>query len=480
MSDVGLTVAVCGAGAMGLGIAQVAAQAGHPVIVFDPFAAALQRGRELFATNVTKDGVRGRLREPAEAVIERVVWTDVVDGLASAGLVIEAIVEDKAVKSALFDTIEAVVADTAMLMSNTSSLSVTELAAGRRVPGRFGGMHFFNPAPVMKLVEVVAGASTDSAVADRIVTLATAWGKVAVPVRDVPGFIVNRVARPYYAEGFRAWGENVAAPEAIDALLRGAGFRMGPLELADMIGHDVNYAVARSVYEAYFGQTQFVPQPAQSALVAAGWYGRKVGQGVYTYDGTNLTAPEPMAAPTASLIVAGHALDAGFTRLAGSASNGDVPDGMVDVDGILITSVDGRMAATLAEELGRPVGVIDWFGEQATAIGVSGSNPDAVRAAASLASRAGLPIHAVADRPGHVVLRTLAQLANAAGAAVRDQVANADGVDLAMRYGANYPFGPLAWAKEFGHARLRIVLNRIASGTGDGIYAASEYFRRTQ
>lgn len=274
------SIAVIGAGTMGTGIAQVAAMAGHPAVVVDTIEQSLDRGRATLGRSLASVVKRSRLDAQAcEAVQRRLAWTNALHAAADAVLVIEAIVERLDAKLDLFKTLEAVTGDQAILASNTSSLSVSELSKGVRRRDRFIGLHFFNPVPAMKLVEVVPAHSTALPVIAACGALMERWGKTPVIVRDVPGFIVNRVARPYYAEGFAALGEGLSAA-AVDALMTGAGgFRMGPLALSDLIGQDINYAVACSVYDAYDRKTRFRPQSAQKALVgsAASW--PQIGQG---------------------------------------------------------------------------------------------------------------------------------------------------------------------------------------------------------
>jgi 3-hydroxybutyryl-CoA dehydrogenase len=459
------TIAVCGAGAMGAGIAQVAAKAGHAVVVYDVAEGPLERGRAMVEAGLKSLVKRGTLDEGGAAeVAGRVRWTTELAELAPAGLVIEAIIEDAAIKGDLFAKLEAVLAADAAIATNTSSLSVTALAARLERPERFLGMHFFNPAPVMKLVEVVAGAATDPALAAAITELATAWGKVAVPVRDVPGFIVNRVARPFYGEGWRALDEGVAEAAGIDHALRAcAGFRMGPLELGDLIGQDINFAVARSVYEAYFGRGRFTPQLAQGAMVAAGRLGRKTGRGVYDY-GEGAVKAEPHFLETVLDIE--------------PVPEGAPAEGIVEVEGVLIGRSDGRMAASVAAALDKPVALHDWARPDSDTMVFALSTPDAASAAAAFARRAGKKAMVIADRPGMLVLRTLAQLANSAADALRDRVADAEGIDRAMMNGANYPFGPLAWARQFGPAALVQALTNIAEETGEEMYRPSEALRR--
>lgn len=287
-------VAVIGAGAMGAGIAQVAAQAGHEVRLFDAAEGAAAKGRLAILAGLDRQVERGRVSaQEREAIAARLIIAPSLEALAGARLVIEAIVERLDIKRQLFAALEDVVAADTILATNTSSLSVTAIGAGLKHPGRLAGLHFFNPAPVMKLVEIIAGLASGKTVLDTLYATAQNWGKTPVHATSTPGFIVNRVARPFYAEGLRLLEERAASAATIDAVMREAGsFRMGPFELMDLIGHDVNAAVTRSVFDAYFGDPRFRPSLTQQELVAAGWLGRKSGRGFYDYS-AGATRPEP-------------------------------------------------------------------------------------------------------------------------------------------------------------------------------------------
>lgn len=455
-------IGVCGAGAMGGGIAQVAATAGHDVLVFDTSTSALEAGASRLSASLAALVQRGRLdADEREAITARVRWVDDLALLAPCDLVVEAIVEDAAIKQALFRGLEAVLGDEAILATNTSSLSVAALAKSLAKPSRFLGMHFFNPPTAMKLVEVVRGPATSDGAAAAILEIAQSWGKKPVPVADVPGFIVNRVARPFYAEAFRALQEHAVPANVLDHLFRAsAGFKMGPLELTDLIGQDVNYAVARSIYDAYPGVTRFVPQLVQRNLVDAGWLGRKTGRGVYDYAEGRSPAWNPPEPDDRS----------GASDMTGA----DV----IEHDGVTIRRTRGRRAASEAADLGRPVALLDWFDDAAaTSIAFSASDRQAAEVARQVIASSGRYPIEIADRPGLIVMRTLAQIANAAGDAVFEHVSDENGIDQALRYGANYPFGPCAWARRLGVHALIDTLEALQSETGQTFYAPSEHWR---
>ncbi|HET7326102.1 MAG TPA: 3-hydroxyacyl-CoA dehydrogenase NAD-binding domain-containing protein [Nocardioidaceae bacterium] len=277
-------VAVVGAGAMGSGIAQVAAVAGERVQVYDARAGAARAGVEQVASRLQRQVDKQRMpAADATAATERLTAVDNLAELDAADLVVEAIVESLEVKRCVFADLEQVCRPETVLATNTSTLSVTDIAAALRHRGRVCGMHFFNPAPLMRLVEVPVGADTDPVVADRVSGWATAWGKTAVRCASTPGFIVNRVARPYYGEAQRIVEEGVAGPAAVDASMRAVGFRMGPFELADLIGNDVNLASATSVWEQTGHDPRYEPTVSQRRLVETGDLGRKSGRGWYDY-----------------------------------------------------------------------------------------------------------------------------------------------------------------------------------------------------
>jgi len=494
-------VGVVGAGTMGAGIAQVAAVAGHPVLIADAVPGAAERAVAAIRDRVKAQVAKGRLNADPDAL--DLSAADSADDLAECFIVVEAIVEDLAAKRALFDELEDVVAPGAILASNTSALSPTALAAGLEHPGRLVGLHFFNPVPAMKLVEVISGLATDAAVADAAADLAVAWGKTVVRSTATPGFIVNRIARPYYAEAWRVYEERATVPQIIDAVLTGAGgFRMGPFALMDLIGHDVNEAVTRSVWSAFGHDPRYTPSLAQRALVEAGWLGRKAGRGVYPAGGPPAAVPAPAA--QAPRVVIEHAfraedgqrepspLRALLDRAGVGTVSGDrddtaagLPGGLVELpSGALLALCEGVAATSLSAAFERPVVVVDRVLDPATATAVAvaasdGCPPRALTEATGLLQAASLDVYPIEDTPGLIVTRTVAMLANLAADALASQVATEPDIDIAMRLGVNYPLGPLAWARQWGIGTVLHILDTLEDWYRDGHYRPSPLLRRT-
>lgn len=277
------TIGVVGAGAMGAGIAQVAAQAKTRVILYDLQEDALNRASEQLQKILNRLEEKERISS-AKEVFERIEFINTLDAFKEANLVIEAIIENLEVKQKVFQSLEKVVAQDCILASNTSSLSITSIAAACKHPERVLGIHFFNPAPLMALVEVIPAIQTRQGLGESMVALMKSWGKAPVLVKDTPGFIVNRVARPFYSEALRIYEEGLATKEFIDAALtQVGGFRMGPFTLMDYIGHDVNYVVTETVFQSFYQDPRYTPSLTQKRLLEAGWLGRKSGKGFFDY-----------------------------------------------------------------------------------------------------------------------------------------------------------------------------------------------------
>ncbi|HEX3935575.1 MAG TPA: 3-hydroxyacyl-CoA dehydrogenase NAD-binding domain-containing protein [Puia sp.] len=278
------TISVCGAGTMGSGIAQVAAMGGYTTLLYDVDDNMVQKGRSAIEKSLQTLVEKGRLTpEEQQAILGRLRYSAAIAD-CKADLIVEAIVERPDVKTSLFQALAAINAPDTILASNTSSLSLTALAAAIPHPERFIGMHFFNPAPLMKLVEVVTTEQTAPEITQTIVEAAKSMGKTPVICRDSPGFIVNHVARPYYLEALRLVEEGIADVETIDTLMEAAGFKMGPFRLMDLIGNDINYTVSCSVYEAMGRPPRLRPSPIQEQKVKEGALGKKTGKGYYRYE----------------------------------------------------------------------------------------------------------------------------------------------------------------------------------------------------
>ena len=499
----GSTVAVIGSGAMGAGIAEVVAAAGYTVKLFDTGIGAVDKAIGWIGAQYARSVEDGRMQAAdagaARARLRRAASLKEVD---DADLVVEAIVENLDVKRMLFAELEGVVADDCILATNTSSISVTAIAAQLMRPERLVGMHFFNPVPRMELVEVISGLATSAEVADTVFATAAAWGKQPVHARSTPGFIVNRVARPYYAEALRLLSERAADVATIDALLREAGgFRMGPFALMDLIGHDVNLAVTRSVFEAHYGDPRFAPSVIQQELVDAGYLGRKSGRGFYVHGeharepAASTEAPQPHPgsvsisidpgithAPTAPMErrLAAAGIKIGHRKPLPGAGQHEAP--ALHCHGAAIFLTDGRSATERARANNHPDTVLyDLCAEDASRIALARADQcgeAAWMATVGLFQAAGFAVTRIDDVPGMAVMRTVAMLANEAADAVNQGVCSAAAVDLAMRKGVNYPHGPLAWAEQIGLDQVVTVLANLAASYGEERYRVSPLLRR--
>ena len=483
----GQPVAVVGAGTMGAGIAQVAALAGHRVKLLDLRPGAAQTAIDQIANSLAGLVDKGRLSaEDRSATLARLIEVKRLPDLADAALVVEVIVEELSVKQTLVRELEGIVWSQAVIASNTSSISITAIANGMKHPQRLVGMHFFNPVPLMKLVEVVSGAETDPDVAQAVFDTAKRWGKTPVHARSTPGFIVNRIARPFYAETLAMLQEQAATPAVLDALARGAGFRMGPCELMDLIGHDVNFAVTTSVFNANFGDRRYAPSPVQKTLLDGGRLGRKAGKGFYdgVPPGPAAASAEPAPLPT-SLALAGagpmaRALSSWLTQRGLAFARDDTaPWTGLQLGDIEVHVTDGRTAMQLAAQRRHPqLAVIDLLpaSDKLRAIGV------AFAASASVATRqavlgalqaCGWQPQEMLDTPGLWAARTVCMLINEAADAVHQGVCDEGGADLAMKLGTNWPVGPFEWLGLLGVDYTAAVLDNLHAGTRNERYRVS-------
>jgi 3-hydroxybutyryl-CoA dehydrogenase len=483
--DLSSPVAVVGTGTMGQGIAQVALVAGHPVRLYDALPGRARQAADAIGARldrlVEKERLTAADRDAARA---RLLPAETLAELTDCSLVVEAVLERLDVKQELFRELEDVVDDDCLLATNTSSLSVTAIGGALRVPGRFVGLHFFNPAPLLPLVEVVSGFATDVTYATRAYETARAWGKTPVACADTPGFIVNRIARPFYAEAFAVYEAQGADPATIDAVLReSGGFRMGAFELTDLIGQDVNESVTRSVWESFFQDVRFTPSLAQRRLVESGRLGRKSGRGWYDHqDGAE--RPEPDTAderqPPAYVVAEGDLGPASdllaLIREAGIQVREEDEDNgtrLVLPGGGQLALADGQTSVEFRDVVYFDL-ALDY--RKATRIALAASQdtaPQTLAEAIGLFQALGKKVTVIGDVPGMIVARTVARIIDLAHDAVAKGVATEEDIDTAMRLGVNYPLGPFEWSRRLGRSWAYALLDDLHLRDPSGRYAPS-------
>lgn len=500
-------IGVLGAGTMGSGIALTALRAGHTVALSDISQQALDQAQQYIHHHLERKG--------AAADAERLTLSTELQSLSGCQIVIEAALEELEAKRQLFGELDQICPPPAILASNTSTLSITAIAAATQSPERVAGMHFFNPAPVMQLVEIARGAATAQATVEALVKLAEGMGKQPIVTRDTPGFIVNRVARPFYGEALRVLGEGAATHEQLDLLLTlGAGYRMGPFELMDLIGIDVNLAAAKSIYHASFMEPRFRPHWIQQQKVSQGELGRKSGAGFYRYtegqiERTRVELPEPEHASGYLVLSEGSwapslgklLIQTGYTL---HEVHGDAPILAIVISGtdetleadlqrydrglspetpILCQTVD-RAFSELAGRLAHPerfVGFDGLFaadGKAVTLVRDSRSSQAAVDQVERLIRSLGkLPVW-IAESPAMVLPRVVCCLANEAAFAAGEGVAEPDQIDQATELGLNFPQGPFSWAEQLGWRKVVAVLDHLYREFGEERYRTAPLLRR--
>ncbi|MEP6721248.1 MAG: 3-hydroxyacyl-CoA dehydrogenase [Variovorax sp.] len=483
------TIGVVGAGTMGRGIVQLFVQAGHRICCFDAADGAAAKAIDFVTDMLQRQVAKGRLTgHDFERLRARMKASAQMSELADCDIVIEAIVEDLAVKQQLYRALEDVVAPTAILASNTSSLTVADIAAACSRPERVAGLHFFNPVPLMKVAEVIAAVRTSAATAETLRALVEGAGHRAVVTADQPGFLVNHAGRGLYTEGLRIVEEQVASPAEVDDLLReAAGFRMGPFELLDLTGLDVSSKVMASIYEQFQHEPRFRPSSLVAPRVAAGLFGRKSGAGWYGYDGDRKLRDAPRAIPP---------LPPGLAVWVDpEASQRDALMALIEAAGATVVHDPGAHALLVLQPWGidataaavargldatRCVAV-----DPASALGLHrtlmltvATAPAMRDAALALFTRDGVAATVIGDSPGFVVQRVLATIVNIACNIAQRGIASVPDIEDAVRLGLGYPQGPLAWGDALGAARVLEILRNMQAATGDPRYRPSAWLVR--
>jgi len=508
-------IGVLGAGTMGAGIAQLAARSGAQTLLFDPIPEALATGIEKINDGLRREARKGKLsNEDAQAAAERVEGVDALDALAPCELVIEAIPERLELKHELMRALSGIVAEQCVLATNTSSLLVTAIAVAAEHPERVVGMHFFNPAPVMALLEVVAGVRSGEPALAVARATGDAMGKTVIDATDGPGFLVNRCNRPFGLEALRLFSERIADIETIDRICRiEGGFRMGPFELMDLVGVDTGFEVSKSFYEQSFGDPRWRPSPITARYVAAGLHGRKSGRGYYDYSGETHRPPDPgppekdTGAEENVLVIVGEgvlaeelrflAAAAGFeVRTPHTPSGGFLPALVIDCDStsdplesdphtghggarlILcargsLSALDGDGSAVGFHVVGplREAGLVELTRSET-------SSPLAAARVERLFGSLGKHVEWVGDAPGLVLGRIVCQVINESAFALTEGVGDAGDIDTGMLLGMSHPRGPLAWGDEIGLDHVLAVLDALCDEYREDRYRPAPMLRR--
>ncbi|WP_454693425.1 3-hydroxyacyl-CoA dehydrogenase [Achromobacter aegrifaciens] len=482
-------IGVVGAGAMGRGIAQLFAQSGHVVKCFDAAEGAACKAMVYVNDIISRSVEKGRVTQAEAALIAGRLHACVhLEELANCDLVVEAVVEDLEVKRQLFVALEEIVSSRAILASNTSSLIVSEIAAGCRHPERVAGLHFFNPVPLMKVAEVVAAVRTAPAIVDALSEVVQAAGHRVVVTADQPGFLVNHAGRGFYTEALRLLEERVAGHADIDAVMRdAAGFRMGPFELMDLTGLDVSGKVMESIYEQFQQEPRFRPSSLVRPRIAAGLHGRKTGAGWYRYEGNSRidapvqTAPslpaglkvwiDPMAEHARELVALVNAIGAEAVHSR-------------DADELIVVQPWGADATSYCIEHGLdagrcvaidPLPPLDIHRTVMLTVATRGEMRDAARA---LFAAGGVPVTVINDSPGYIVQRMLATIVNIAANIAQRGISSVADIEDAVKLGLGYPHGPLSWGDHIGGTRILTILRTMHEATGDPRYRPSPWLAR--
>lgn len=486
-----LVVGLVGCGVMGRGIAQIAVLAGARVWLVDSREGGAEAARNELIATFGKLAEKGKLGSTSAAAAgQRLLVGKGLEDLRDCHLVVEAIVEDLAAKKSLFAALEEIVASDAILATNTSSLPVTSIAAGLKHPERVAGFHFFNPVPLMKIVEVIGGFLTTPEITDYLLSLGRNWGHTAVLAKDTPGFIVNHAGRGYGTEGLRLLAEGVCNVPALDSILRDtAGFRLGPCELLDLTGLDVSHPVMESIYHQYYEEPRFRPQVLTRQMLAAGALGRKTGHGFYRYvDGKKEAIDEPpLPAQQPSSVWLSQERPELAERIAAliAAAGIQQESGARPSDRALcIVTPLGEDATTCCVREGldakRTVGVESLLdlSRRRVVMTTPGTSTAYLAMACGLFGATGVPVSVIRDSAGLVTQRVVAHIVNIACEIAQQQIADPQDIDRAVVLGLGYPIGPLAWGDQIGPATALSILKNLELQTGDIRYRPSPWLQR--
>jgi 3-hydroxybutyryl-CoA dehydrogenase len=488
-----LTIGVVGTGSMGRGIMQVAAQGGMRVVAYDQKPGAAQAARDYIARMLGGQVEKGRLpQSDADAVLERITIADDLAEVGKTNLVIEAIIERLDAKRALFGKLEAFAGPDTILASNTSSIPITAIAAACKHPERVGGMHFFNPVPLMRLVEIIPGLKTAPWARDALMTIGRRMTREPVLCTDSPAFLVNHVGRAFVPEAQRLLTENIAGVADIDRILTGApGFRLGPFALADMVGIDIQHGVMESVYGLFYGEPMFTPFPVSAQRVAAGELGQKTGAGWYRYE--NGKKIDPPLAPVPSLRstpvwirpsehhpdLQAPLIDV-LTRAGADIEKGGKPS----KDALIIVTPVGWDLTTAAVDLeldpARSVAADVLFGMKGprTLMVTPATDPAMRDAAHALLAADAQGVVVINDSPGFVAQRVVAMIVNIGCGVAQRAIATPADIDKGTKLGLGYPFGPLEWGDRLGAGRILHILERLQAFYGEPRYRPNPWLKR--
>ena len=484
---------IVGTGAMGRGIAQIAAQAGSRVLLFDAVPGSAAAAQASICAQWDKLRDKGRIEAAhTEALKSRLSCADALNALSHCDLVIEAIVERLDAKVGLFADLEKLVSPDAVLATNTSSLSVTAIAAKLAHPARFAGFHFFNPVPLMKVVEVIAGLKSSPAACERLSAFARQMGHTPVHAQDTPGFIVNHAGRGYGTEALRIVGEGVADFVTIDRILRDQiGFKLGPFELMDLTALDVSHPVMESIYHQYFEEPRYRPSVITAQRLAGGMFGKKVGAGFYSYaDGVPALPPEPPVPEVSEMPPVWVSARAArrtdllllLKKLGATLETGALPSERA----LILVAPLGFDVTTVAVvdrlDPTRTVGIDLLASDATTKRRVLATNPatrlDMRLAAHALMARDGKPVSVIRDSAGFVSQRVVATIVNIAADICQQGICSPTDLETAVQLGLGYPLGPLAMGNLYGPSSILEVLFNMQTVYGDPRYRPSPWLRR--